>query len=48
VNGGPEERNPERGDADIGEAQQQKRVAGVAEAEEEDDGHGLVESRWEL
>ena len=34
---GPEKRNPERGDAEIADAQEQERVAGVAEAEDEDD-----------
>ena len=43
MDGRPQQRNPERRDADVGKAEQQERVAGVAEAEEKDQRHRMPE-----
>jgi hypothetical protein len=47
VDGGPEQRNPERRDADVAKTQQQERVAGITEAEKEDERHRMPESARE-
>ena len=38
VKPGPQQRNPDRRDAEVVQAQQQERIARVAEAEDQDDG----------